>query len=58
MTEGGGRERVRREEVPGLGLEKQPPMVSDPQMGGGQAHRRLAVGGLGCPLGGWTPRGP
>lgn len=40
---------ARREEVPGLGLEKQPPMASGPWMGRGQGHRCWAVGGLECP---------
>lgn len=39
--EEGGENEARREEVPGLGLEKHPPMASGPQMSGGQVHRWL-----------------
>lgn len=40
-----GREEARREELPGLGLEKQPPMANGSQIGRGLEHRRWAVGG-------------
>lgn len=46
---------ARRQEVPGLGLEKQPPMASGLKMAGRQEHRWGAVGGLGRPPWGWTP---
>lgn len=59
-----GGEAVREGEVPGLGLEKQPPMVNGLRSGlaGGSADGRLsgcpAVQGLRCPLQDWTPCGP